>query len=269
LAPGAYSKLREEANERPQVPSRAKMAWWARRNKRADFTKKPLRTRPLCGILTKRRRARKILFHTRLCARGGRPILSGPYRQTGCAFGDFINHLWMAPHSGGAGADMDKLTQLIDAMAEYEKGVPHRVGHFLKVHGYAKTIGELECLPEETQHTLETAAIVHDVGIKPSLEKYGSSAGKYQEREGGAVAREMLCELGFDENVIERVVFLVEHHHTYTDVNGPDYQILLEADFLVNMHEGGMSADAIQSAYRDVFKTAAGKRFCERLYLQQ
>jgi hypothetical protein len=153
-------------------------------------------------------------------------------------------------------------------MIEYEKGVPHRVGHLLKVHGYAKAIGELEALPEEIQFTLETAAIVHDIGIKPSLEKYGSSAGKYQEREGGAIARAMLVGLSFAPEVTDRVVYLVEHHHTYTDVNGLDYQILLEADFLVNMHEEEMSPSAIRSAYEKVFKTAAGKRFCERLYLQ-
>jgi hypothetical protein len=162
---------------------------------------------------------------------------------------------------------MSKLSRLVDAMTEYERGVPHRVGHFLKVHGYAKTIGELERLPEDEQFILETAAIVHDIGIKPSLEKYGSSAGKYQEQEGGAVARAMLGGLDFAPAVIDRVVFLVEHHHTYTGVDGPDYQILLEADFLVNMHEEEMTRPAIEPAYRNVFQTAAGKRFCERLYL--
>ncbi|MDR1205478.1 MAG: HD domain-containing protein [Peptococcaceae bacterium] len=162
---------------------------------------------------------------------------------------------------------MIKLSRLIDAMTEYERGVPHRVGHFLKVHGCAKTIGELENLREDTLFILETAAIVHDIGIKPSLEKYKSSAGKYQEREGGAAAREMLGRLGFEPAVIDRVVFLVEHHHTYTGVDGPDYQILLEADFLVNMREEEMTRPAIEAAYRNVFRTAAGKRFCERLYL--
>jgi HD superfamily phosphodiesterase len=161
---------------------------------------------------------------------------------------------------------MSKLSRLIDAMTEYERGVPHRVGHFLKVHDYAKTIGELEGLREDVLFMLEAAAIVHDIGIKPSLVKYDSSAGKYQEREGGAPAREMLDRLGFAPEVIERVVFLVEHHHTYTGVDGLDYQILLEADFLVNMHEEEMSRTAIDATYRNVFKTATGKRFCERLF---
>ncbi|MDR1580195.1 MAG: hypothetical protein LBS35_07545 [Synergistaceae bacterium] len=50
----------------------------------------------------------------------------------------------------------------------------------------------------------------------------------------------MLGRLGFSPDITERVVYLVEHHHTYSDVDGPDYQILLEADFLVNMHEEEM-----------------------------
>ncbi|GHU94955.1 HD family phosphohydrolase [Clostridia bacterium] len=162
---------------------------------------------------------------------------------------------------------MKKLSELIKLMSEYESGVPHRVQHFLKVYGFAKTIGELEGLPSDVQFILETAAIVHDIGIKPSIEKYGSSAGKYQEQEGGTVAKAMLVQLGFDATVIDRICFLVRHHHTYTDVDGLDYQILLEADFLVNMLEEKMTQPTIRSAYDKVFKTEAGKQLCRYQYL--
>jgi len=162
---------------------------------------------------------------------------------------------------------MNKHAKLIAAMVEYEKGVPHRIQHFLKVYGFAKTIGELENLDNDSRFILETAAIVHDIGIKPALEKYGSSAGKYQEELGGSPARNLLGGLGFDESVVDRIVFLVEHHHTYTGVVGLDWQILLEADFLVNMFEEEMTADAVKSAYDKVFKTETGKRLCEEMYL--
>jgi HD superfamily phosphodiesterase len=165
------------------------------------------------------------------------------------------------------GIGMDRLALLANEMIEHEKGVPARVGHFLKVHNFAKTIGELEQLPPDTLYVLEAAALVHDIGIKPSLEKYGSSAGPLQEKEGGPAAREMLGKLGFPQNVIDRVACLVERHHTYTNVDGLDCQILLEADFLVNMLEEGMSRQAIESACEKVFKTRYGKRFCELQYL--
>jgi HD superfamily phosphodiesterase len=162
---------------------------------------------------------------------------------------------------------MSKLAELIKAMIEYEQGVPRRVGHFLKVHGYARTIGELEGLPPDSQFILETASIVHDIGIRPSLEKYGSSAGKHQEQEGGAAAKAMLETLAFPLDVTRRVCYLVEHHHTYTDVNGTDYQILLEADFLVNMLEERMERAAVQSAYDKIFKTGSGRQLCRWQYL--
>jgi len=162
---------------------------------------------------------------------------------------------------------MDKHANLIAAMVEYENGVPHRIHHFLKVYGFAKTIGELENLDEGSRFILETAAIVHDIGIKPALEKYGSSAGKYQEELGGSPARNLLGRLDFDEMVIDRVVFLVEHHHTYTGVDGLDWQMLLESDFLVNMLEEEMTAEAIKSVYDKVFKTETGRRLCGEMYL--
>jgi HD superfamily phosphodiesterase len=162
---------------------------------------------------------------------------------------------------------VNKLAELIQAMTEYESGVPHRAQHFLKVYGYAKTIGELEGLPPGLQFILETAAIVHDIGIKPSLEKYGSSAGKHQEELGPAIAQGLLNQLNFDPAVTRRVCFLVGHHHTYTAIDGLDYQILVEADFLVNMLEEEMTEAAIQSVYHKVFKTQSGKRLCRTMYL--
>jgi len=59
----------------------------------------------------------------------------------------------------------------------------------------------------------------------------------------------------------------VEHHNTYTGVDGLDWQTLLEADFLVNMLEEEMSVETIKSAYDKVFKTKTGRRLCEEMYL--
>ena len=71
--------------------------------------------------------------------------------------------------------------------------------------------------------------------------KYGSAGGKLQEAEGPAIAKGMLERLGFAPAIVERVCYLVGHHHTYTDIDGIDYQILVEADFLVNLYEDGSS----------------------------
>ena len=71
---------------------------------------------------------------------------------------------------------------------------------------------------------------------------------------------------GVDEAMKERISYLVCHHHTYTDVNGLDYQILLEADFLVNADESQMSEAAIRHARETFFRTGTGRKLLDSIY---
>ena len=151
-------------------------------------------------------------------------------------------------------------------MIDYEAGSPHRINHFLKVYGFAKAIGELEGLEEEDQLILEIASLMHDIGIKPSLEKYGSAEGKYQELEGPIIAKKIFEGLSLGDKIEDRVSFLIGHHHSYDDIRGLDYQILVEADFLVNIFEGEYSQDRIRTIEETIFKTATGKKFLDRLF---
>lgn len=159
---------------------------------------------------------------------------------------------------------MKSISALVSAMSEYETGCPKRINHFLKVYAYAKTIGELESLPRETQYIFEAAAVTHDIGIKPSLVKYGSDDGAHQQIEGPPEARVMLSSLGFSPEVTERVCYLISRHHTYSGIDGEDYQILVEADFLVNIFEGNVPYK--KSIRENIFKTETGKMLFDRLY---
>lgn len=161
---------------------------------------------------------------------------------------------------------MKKVNDLMKKMIVFDEKDPMRIQHFLKVYEFSRLIGELEELDERTQMILEYAAIVHDIGIHPALEKYGQCDGKLQEQEGPACAEKMLKELGIEENIIRRVAYLVGHHHTYTDIDGKDYQILVEADFLVNIYEDSLSTEAASKAYHIIFKTDVGKELCRRMY---
>jgi predicted metal-dependent HD superfamily phosphohydrolase len=152
------------------------------------------------------------------------------------------------------------------AMIHLYSGDSRRIQHFCKVHSYAKLIGELEKLDEETQFILEAAALTHDIGIHTCEEKYGDCNGKLQEKEGPALAKKLLAELGFSETVSERVQYLIAHHHTYSGIDGLDYQILVEADFLVNLHEDSVSKDAVKTAYENIFKTDAGRKICREMF---
>ena len=161
----------------------------------------------------------------------------------------------------------EKTSTITNEMIRYYAKDPRRVNHFLKVFSFAKSIGELEKLNEETQDILEVAAIMHDIGIKISEEKYNSSAGNYQEIEGPPIAREMLSKFKFDEKFIDRVCYLIGHHHTYSKIEGIDYQILVEADFLVNIYEDEIKIPQIESIKDKYFKTKSGTEFLTNLYL--
>ena len=162
---------------------------------------------------------------------------------------------------------MRNKNELLFAMIAYDAGDAKRIQHFLKVYQFAKLIGEMENLDPETQQTLETAAIVHDIGIKKAIETDGSGAGPYQEELGPDEARTMLQKLGYPEAVIERVCYLVGHHHTYTKIDGIDYQILVEADFLVNLFENGTDMDGCRNVMEKIFKTETGKKLLMEMFL--
>ncbi len=159
-----------------------------------------------------------------------------------------------------------KLDELCDEMILYFSGDPKRIQHFMKVHSFAAFIGRQEQLDESTMFTLETAAYVHDCGIKPAEEKYGSCSGRLQEKEGPPVARELLTQLYFDRNVINRVCELVGRHHTYNSIDGIDCQILIEADMIVNFYEDETSEKAITSFRDKYFSTTAGIALLNRIF---
>ena len=156
--------------------------------------------------------------------------------------------------------------KLLMTMIEYYQGDPMRIQHFIKVYQFSKMIGELEGLDFNEQYILETAAIVHDIGIKAAEEKYGKSNGIYQEELGPDIANKMLSELGYHQDVIDRVGYLVGHHHTYTNIEGLDYQILVEADFLVNIYEDNISRQAGINALNKIFKTKTGIHICKTMF---
>ena len=127
-------------------------------------------------------------------------------------------------------------------------------------------IAETENVDKNCQFIIEAAALTHDIAIHICEEKYGSCNGKLQEKEGPAIAEKLLGELGFDRNISERVQYLIAHHHTYGNINEMDYQILVEADFLVNIMEEGSSKEAAIKAYQNIFKTSCGKKICREMF---
>ena len=151
------------------------------------------------------------------------------------------------------------ITGLIIKMTEFNPGDSLRVQHMIKVYEFAHIIGVNEGLDAKTLKILDIASVMHDIGIRPSEEKYGHCTGKLQEQEGPAYAREMLSHFtDVTEEEKERVCWLIAHHHTYDNIDGLDYRILLEADFLVNAFEDNLEKESIRHFRDKVFETETG-----------
>lgn len=164
---------------------------------------------------------------------------------------------------------MTLLDRLAMEMIAYDKGDPKRIHHFLKVHDFARLIGVAEGLEEKTLFRLEAAAYVHDIGIHEGERRFGRNDGKIQEDLGPAEAEAMLEQLGFEAEDIRRISWLVGHHHSYGSIDGPDAQILAEADMLVNQYEDGADRKRNEALYHRLYKTETGKRLFEALYFEE
>jgi HD superfamily phosphodiesterase len=144
-----------------------------------------------------------------------------------------------------------------------------RINHALKVLRHAEDVAEGERLGDKEKTTVILTAILHDIGIQAAERKHGSSAGPYQEQEGPPIAAEILKSEGVEPAIIERVCYIVGGHHTWAKNNGIDFQILWEADLLVNIEEEGLAgsgADMVKIIKKN-FHTETGRRIAEELYL--
>ena len=151
-------------------------------------------------------------------------------------------------------------------MIEYSNGNIHDIDHFIKVWAYAKNIAELENIDSEIQYVLEIAAITHDIACSLCREKYVNTNGKYQEIEEEYLVREFLTEFNLSSKQIEKVAFLVAHHHSFNNIQGIDYQILIEADYIVNAEESNYSRENIKNFSKKFFKTNTGIMLLKSIY---
>ena len=156
--------------------------------------------------------------------------------------------------------------QIMQKMITYSDGNIHDIDHFIRVWTYARTIGELEHLDGETQYILEAAAILHDIACPLCRKKYGNTEGRHQEEEGTELAWEFLSDAGVTEEQRKRIAYLVGHHHTFTGIDGLDWQILVEADYIANATENAYSKHNVRSFIQTVMKTDSAKRLAAAVF---
>lgn len=158
------------------------------------------------------------------------------------------------------------ISSLFSAMISYMAGDARRIQHFTKVHAYSRLIGSLEQLDAHTLFILEAAALMHDIGIREGERLYGRCDGSIQEQLGPKEAEKLLKNLNISLADMERICYLIGHHHTYQSIDGPDYQILVEADFLVNLQEENSSKEVCKDVYKKIFKTKTGEKLMKEMF---
>jgi HD superfamily phosphodiesterase len=149
----------------------------------------------------------------------------------------------------------------IDEMKLVFKEVPYGIEHTLRVLHNADEIMSGENIAGDVAEIVSLSAILHDVGTIEAQRKHGSMEGHFQEIEGPAIAKEILERIGTPDEINERVCYIVGNHHTLSRIDGLDFQILWEADFLDNLEFGEQSKtrEELCSAIRENFKTATGR----------
>ena len=161
-----------------------------------------------------------------------------------------------------------KVCDVMTKMIDLSEGHHQRIAHFMRVHNYARTIGEAEGLDADTLLTLEFAAVIHDISIPTCMVKYGKASGDLQEAESEPLVRAFFEGTDVEPERVDRIAWMISHHHSYDNVVGIDYQILLEADYLVNAEGQKDHPEAISAFEANVFKTACGKHLLESIYLR-
>lgn len=161
---------------------------------------------------------------------------------------------------------MIAVSEIMRRMITFSEGNLHDIDHLIRVWTYAKTIGELEHLDSETQYILEVAAITHDIACPLCRAKYGNTNSKHQETEGEQLVVQFLKDSGIDESILKRVQYLVGHHHTLSEIDGTDHQILIEADYIANASEKGYRKQSIENFMKHIFKTEAGKELLKSVF---
>lgn len=197
---------------------------------------------------------------TRKCPSCGRRV-NNPHIDLGCA--RWCLHGPQCLAAFGKDRTAVLCEQLTTRMKAEFGDDTRRIDHALAVLNYADEIQQTE---GGDPLVVKAAAILHDVGIQKAEQKYGSSAGKWQEIEGPPIARQIMAALHIDEEIIEHVCRIVANHHSDRDIDTTEFRIIWDADWLVNFPDE--FTDAPAEKIERIFKTETGRTMARRFFVQ-
>ena len=156
--------------------------------------------------------------------------------------------------------------KLIGEMIDYFGDDRKRINHALKVLDYARKLHKEE---GGDLMIVESAAILHDIGIPESESKYNSSAGNYQEIEGPPIANGILKEFEISDDDIFHVCRIIANHHSDKEIDSIEFRIIWDADWLINIPDerNTENKEQIEQEIEGLFKTETGKSIAKNKFL--
>jgi HD superfamily phosphohydrolase YqeK len=155
------------------------------------------------------------------------------------------------------------------AMKRYFNTDFKRIGHATRVARYAEKIGKEE---GGNLAVILCAAYLHDIGIHEAERKYNSTAARYQEELGPAIAEEILKKLGASQAMIDEVCDMVGHHHHPRENETVNFRALYDADLIANLEddrdEEPIDADRLDRIIEKSFLTKSGGDLARSALLQ-
>ncbi len=125
--------------------------------------------------------------------------------------------------------------RLVRLLMEYYDSDDKRIEHALCVLHHAERM--MEKHPVCDGDIVIASALLHDVGIKVSEEKYGYNNGKTQEKYGPPIAGKMLDSIGFPSGKTEVVKKIIGNHHSPSRYSYLELVVLKKADQIANRDE--------------------------------
>ncbi len=125
--------------------------------------------------------------------------------------------------------------RLVKLLVEFFENDFRRIEHALDVLKEAEML--LTDCDECDREVVFAAALLHDVGIKPSESQLGYNNAKTQEEFGPPLVRELLEKIDFPLSSVGKVMEIVGNHHSPSRYDYPELRLLKEADQRVNRRD--------------------------------
>lgn len=162
---------------------------------------------------------------------------------------------------------MDNYESLLLAeMKNYFSKDLKRINHAINVLEFTKKI-----MTKEGGNTriIIPAAVLHDIGIKECEQKHNSTNVALQEKESPVIAKKILEKINYPTEYIDEILEIIGHHHSPGKIKTLNFQVLYEADWIVNLDEDFSSLELKQKEkiITKNFRTKSGIKLAKNLYL--